>query len=769
MNFRRFFLLILVVNSTSLTFGQACTERLHGHVVDATTKTGVPYATIYMEESGQGTTTDESGYFELHHHCEGLHHIRIESLNYTALSTEILVQKDSLYHFYLNGDPTVLKEVIVMSDRSERSTQEEQSIGEMTILKEGNKNLSDVLASISGVSTLKNGAGISKPIVHGLYGNRVAILNNGIAQTGQQWGNDHAPEIDPTAANRLSVIKGAASVAYQTDALGSVVLVESGAITEHEHLMGNVNYIFETNGLGHTLSTTLEKKDSWASWRVNASLKANGDRHAPNYFLTNTGKREGHFSADVRKKIGKGQHQLYYSFFNAEIGVLRGAHVGNQTDLALALDREIPLFTSDEFSYDINAPRQLVQHHLLKWESTFFLENKRVIQLKYGGQLNNRQEFDVRRGGRTDQAAMKLNQFSHFLETNFQQAFDKQTLLKTGLQFQTVDNANLPGTGVLPLIPRYESYNYGGFAILQKEIQKWQLEWGGRYDFRVRNIANITNTLPREIELIDQSFHNYTLSSGAKYQWSPSLSVGLDVGYMLRAPAINELFSFGLHQGVSGIEQGDQNLSEEKSFKSVFAIDYRHKNRFTLHALAYYHAIDDYIYLQPQSEFRQTIRGSFPVFDYQQTDARLIGMDWQVDINIRENLTFTGTYAVVRGRDLTNKSPLIFVPADNLQASLQYQFNNTNRFSNTFLSVSTQHVWEQTRFDITQDYAAAPAGYTLFGLALETTIRFGEDEINIGVGVDNLFNTTYRDYLNRLRYFADEMGRNIQVRCNYVF
>ena len=53
---------------------------------------------------------------------------------------------------------------------------------------------------------LRNGSGISKPVIHGLFGNRVTILNNGITQSGQQWGNDHAPEIDPFVADHLSCL-----------------------------------------------------------------------------------------------------------------------------------------------------------------------------------------------------------------------------------------------------------------------------------------------------------------------------------------------------------------------------------------------------------------------------------------------------------------------------------------------------------------------------------------------------------------------------------
>ena len=63
-------------------------------------------------------------------------------------------------------------------------------------------------------------------MIHGMHSNRVLILNNGVRQEGQQWGIEHAPEVDPFIANKISVIKGANSVRYGSDAIAGVVLVE---------------------------------------------------------------------------------------------------------------------------------------------------------------------------------------------------------------------------------------------------------------------------------------------------------------------------------------------------------------------------------------------------------------------------------------------------------------------------------------------------------------------------------------------------------------
>jgi iron complex outermembrane receptor protein len=91
---------------------------------------------------------------------------------------------------------------------------------------------------LAGVTTLQTGSSISKPVIHGLHSNRILIMNNGVRQEGQQWGSEHAPEIDPFIATRLSVVKGAAGVRYGSDAIGGVILVEPEELPFDKSLSG---------------------------------------------------------------------------------------------------------------------------------------------------------------------------------------------------------------------------------------------------------------------------------------------------------------------------------------------------------------------------------------------------------------------------------------------------------------------------------------------------------------------------------------------------
>jgi iron complex outermembrane receptor protein len=620
------------------------------------------------------------------------------------------------------------------------------------------------------VSQLKTGSGISKPVIHGLYGNRVALLNNGIAQGGQQWGNDHAPEVDAYSADHISVIKGVSSLAYAGQSLGGVVLIEPEETTEDPHFHGGLNYIYQTNGKGSTMNAKLEKGGASGAFWVKGTLKYHGDLHTPDYFLTNTGKREQDLAAlleiDKQKNWTK---SLYFSTFNTHLGILRGAHIGNLTDLNSAIGREIPFFTSDSFSYTINSPSQKVNHHLIKLSTIGKLSKERIVHVNYGFQLNSRREFDVRRGGRSDEPALSLKQYTQQLDFSFEKSMAAGGYLKTGVLGQYIDNTNLPETGILPLIPDYLNFNEGVFLIYQKEWSKWTAEAGVRGNFAQYRVVSITRTLPREIERNNHSYANYSFSGGLNYIPYRWLRLTGNTGWAGRPPAINELYSFGLHQGVSSIEIGSPDLQVERAFKATLSAEVTFGNRLFAQILGYYQHMNDYIFLQPSAEPELTIRGAFPVFNYNQTDAVIKGLDLLFSFEPSELIRFISKASWLRGDDVRNGLPLVYMPSANLENKIEVNLKGKSIFDHPSVYLQWNTVFEQKHLNPEQDFLPPPPTYHLVEMGISSSFKIDKQNFNAGIQIDNLLNTTYRDYLNRQRYFSAETGRSFNMRVNWQF
>ena len=226
--------------------------------------------------------------------------------------------------------------------------------------------LGEAMRELPGVGAIQTGPAIFKPVIHGLHSNRVLIVNDGIRQESQQWGLDHAPEIDPFLASSLTVVKGAAAVQYGADAVAGVILIETDSLPFERTLNGRVALHGMSNGLQGGLSGLIEKGfDNGFGIRWHGTVKRSGDKHAPDYNLTNTGSWETNTSIAGGFKRGLNSVEASYSLFRTEIGILRSAHIGNLTDLEEALERGEP-FVIEDFSYAINNPRQEVDHHVAK-------------------------------------------------------------------------------------------------------------------------------------------------------------------------------------------------------------------------------------------------------------------------------------------------------------------------------------------------------------------------------------------------------------------
>lgn len=760
---------LLFFFSTSL-FGQNCNYFLKGKVIDELTGSSLAFTSIFIEETKQGFLTNENGEFELKNICTNEIHLRLSHVSCQTERFFIDLAQISKQDFTLHHHNELLNEIQVHGSATEKTTQTTASISANDINKNANQNLADLLAKLTGVSTLKNGSGISKPIIQGLFGNRISILNNGVVQSGQQWGVDHAPEIDPFFADHISVIKGVSALMYGGNSLGGVVLVDSKPINNEPHLHGKVNYVFNSNGKGHVVNSKIEKSGDFINYRISGTFKQAGDTKTPNYFLTNTGKKEVNAAIQLEKTLKQNwKTALYYSIFNTEIGILRGSHIGNLSDLTTAFTQKIPFFTASDFSYAINAPKQKVTHQLLKLTANKALNKSLNLNLTYGGQINNRKEFDVRRGSRSEIPALSLTQFNHFIESKLIKDFENGNSLSSGFQYTFINNTNIPETGILPLIPDYISFQSSVFSIYKIKKDVWLHEIGGRFDYKQLNTVLITRTLPREIKRNKQSFSYFGFSYGSTFQPSNNLSFSGNVGLAMRPPEVNELYSFGLHQGVSSIEEGNENLTNEKSLKSSLSINYINKKWLFLEITPYFQFMQNYIYLQPKKEFLLTIRGAFPYFVYEQTDGIIHGLDALLSIEPTENIKWINKLSYVKGKDVTNEIPLVYIPPLNVSSSFQIGLPDLYKMNKNRFELECNFTGMQRNLLPEQDFLPPPPSYYLLNLEIETSVPFSKSFLNLSLKASNLLNTTYRNYLNRLRYFSEDNGRDFRIAANFNF
>src|SRR3712207_407313 len=184
-------------------------------------------------------------------------------------------------------------------------------LSKTTIDRSMGKSLAAMLEKVSGVSSIQTGTTVAKPVVHGMYGNRILMVNNGARQTGQQWGADHAPEVDMNNSGSIQVVKGADAVRYGSEALGGIIVMDQKTLPfRQKELKGKATSLYGSNGHRYAFVGQIESSLPFLrniAWRVQGTYSNSGDRSTANYLLNNTGTREFNFSAGIGydREIGR--------------------------------------------------------------------------------------------------------------------------------------------------------------------------------------------------------------------------------------------------------------------------------------------------------------------------------------------------------------------------------------------------------------------------------------------------------------------------------
>jgi iron complex outermembrane receptor protein len=754
-----------------VAFSQNCTYMLFGSVKDRSSKLVLSGASIQIKESGHSVIAENDGHYHFENLCSGKYTLKISYLGYRSEEVSVNLLKKQEINIFLVANPTELAAVNIVSTKVDnKPIQTSSKLDGKALEMTRGESLGDALKRVPGISTIQTGPSISKPVIHGLHSNRVLIYNAGVRQEGQQWGSEHAPEIDPFIANQITVVKGASSVMYGADAIGGVILVEPAPLNFQSGMSGEVNLVGMSNNGQGLVSSMLEGssgKNNSFSWRVQGTLKAAGNSKTPDYYLRNTGFNEQNASLQFGYKKNRFNADLYASTFNSEIGIFTGSHSGNTTDLINAIGRDQPL-ESDQSSllYTIGRPSQLMNHNVLKIRSGYLIEDVGKLNFQYSIQHNNREEYDLIRRSSEDNYQLRFDLTTQaldlYLDHNPVAGFTGRLGVNAMFQQNFYDGRYL--------IPFFDSFSGGLFLIEKRAINNWELEAGIRYDYKWMEARLRQNVLDSSSPEIRPQFNFNQLSGtlGASYKLGEGYRLTSTLAKAWRPPAINELFSNGVHHGSATFEKGDANLGEESSINLTGGI-IKEGKRFNAEISAYYNLINDYIYLKPSLLPVLTIRGAFPAFQYVQVDSRFTGVDFLASWQFNDLLSATAKYSFVRAFNTATNEHLEFIPADRLTGILSFALPDIQNLRANSLDITAIHVARQGLVEASQDFAPVPDAYTLINIDLATSIPVFGETWSLSLSAQNLLNTRYRDYLNRFRYYADDTGRNIILRLKVPF
>lgn len=756
---------LLILGNVLISQNNSCQINLTVRVIDLDNGKELDGTLVTLNETKQVSVSNLHGNVTFSNLCVGQYKILIQHLGCPDTIIKISLNKNLKINIKLPHSALELNQINIIDKQPNIiKTQTVYDLKEKELDQTRGKSLGEALKLVNGVTTLNTGSTISKPMIHGMQGYRILILNNGIRQEGQQWGNEHAPEIDPFIAQKISVIKGANAVRYGSDAMAGVILVEPNDLPDTASVTGEVNLIGLSNGktgIGSGILQGYFDKLKGLSWRVQGTLKKGGNINSPNYYLKNTGVQESNFSYALNYHHKNWGIETYYSQFNTKIGIFSGSQVGNLTDLQAAFNSTKPQDSLATFSYDIARPYQDISHELVKSKFHLHLTNKWNAFIQCAYQYNIRKEYDKHLPKNYVLAELNKPELDYRITSQTVDFIVEHLNIKSfrgqfGGSYLNQKNIYLGRF----FIPNYINNSWGIFATERFVKHHIELEAGIRYDQKnLKSFYYIGNNLVKP----NLNFNNFSWNLGSILKLKTNFNIFINVGSAWRSPAPNELYSNGLHQSAGAIEHGNSNLKTEQVYNITTTAIYQLKH-LDFEVTAYHNKFSNFIYIEPTLEPELTLRGAFPVFNYKQANTRISGFDGKISTHFFNHLQFIGKAMILRAWNYSANDYLIYMPSDRYSIDLKFHTKVSKKINEFYIQCGYQFITKQWRTPNNIDFYAPPKEYGLINTEIGTYLKFEKQQLNIAITVSNLANNSYRDYLDRYRYYTDAQGRNIGLR-----
>lgn len=639
------------------------------------------------------------------------------------------------------------------------------------IAKRQDQNIAAMLKGVTGVTMLSSAGNIAKPVIRGMHGMRLATIQGNARLEGQQWGEDHGLEVDPFSVSSAEVVKGAAAVEFGPEAIGGAIRLLPKPWLDSTGLGGSLGVQTHTNNQQGAANLQLEGRRDfskfWLASRAHASFRKAGDSRTPNYVISNTAFEENGLGADLALGMQRLLIEISVSHYQTTQGIFIGSHMGNLNDLNRALQSPKPLIIQP-FSYAIGRPYQFVNHRLLNARLSYQLKNKGKYVFNYSQQVNRRMEYDadfVYNSNLRNRAAMDLEIQTLHMEHQYEKPLKHHLFLKVGISSQVQRNTV---EGLQFIIPEFNSFHQGVYVMLRQDLAHGNIAFGARYDHRWLDVPSYRRF--SQSFAYQEQFKGATFSATWQHQLPKEVLLKVNISSGFRPPALNELYSYGLHYGLASFEVGNSELSPERAWLSEITFK-KLKGNWSAEANLFAQYYRGFIYKSPLPQSILTIRGAFPAFEFRQDNGLFSGAEFAMAYQPKAGIQGSAQVSYLYAQNISRSEPFIFMPANRAMLSLGYAWAQLHFLKEPFLLLQSNLVAEQKRVPLQVDFAAPPAAYHLLNLTGGNTFYLGKSKqrIYLNFSINNLLNTSYRDYQSRYRYFTDEPGLNFILRITFKF
>lgn len=724
----------------SLSAAEQAAGSLAGRV---TRETGdiMAGALVSIDELRRDVRTDADGRYRFDSVPPGTYHLSVRAEGYSSRRTEVSITSEAVtLDLALELDLHFAEVVSVSpSPRAQfESYQPTSVLAGQELQQELEGTVGETLQYEPGVAMRSLGPGPSRPVIRGLDGDRVVVLEDGqrVGDLSSQSA-DHGVTVNPASAQRIEVVRGPATLLYGANAIGGLVNVVTDKIptAPMQGARGNLTATF-----GSSAGEALGAGDvhlgngRWVA-HLGGGASRRGNFSTPEGEVANSQSRSGFFSGGGAWTSDRIFAGASYAFDDTEYGV----PVVEEGNISLTPRRHA--FTARSGGTGLNGP-------VTSYRATLGVRSYEHSEID-AGEIGTTFENDTREG----ELLLSHRPLGRFSGT-------------VGTWLLNRDFASVGEEALSPPIDQ------NGAALFLYEEVTWPhvtLQFGGRFDH--------TSFSP-EGGLPSRDFNEVSASAGLLIRPAPAddrLVFAISVARAARNPALEELYFYGPHPGNLAFEVGNPSLGAERAFGIDLSVRAR-TERFRGEVSVFRNAIDDFIFRNPidegefdarEEEFDERFNVShggdegedahadeFPFVEFVGADSVLWGFEAHGDVEVVPGLFAEATVDLVRGELTDSGDPLPRMPPFRLTTGGRWQRNALQAGGSvTFAGDQTRVFGAET----------PTAGYGMLRLFTSYSFGTGAATHTVTARLDNATNETYRNHLNYLKDVLPEIGRNFKL------
>jgi len=624
--------------------------------------------------------------------------------------------------------------------------------------------LGDTLSGTPGVSSTSFGPAASRPIIRGLDGDRIRILQNGNNTIDASATSvDHAVSFDPVSVQSIEIVRGPATLLYGPNAIGGVVNVIDGRIPTERiavPLRGSIDGRYGSVNAERGGAFMLEGGVGGFAWHLEGYKRATDDLRIPGFtrserlrrldplpegetetrdVLPNSNLRNEGLSGGSSYVWAGGYFGLAYSGFHTNYGTVA------ERDVTIDLEQR-----RWDFRGAFNSP----------------FAHVKAIKYNLGISDYKHTEFE----GVTPGTTFKNRGYDGRIELTH----EKLGPFEGAVGFQT-QKSDFSALGDEAFLPPTETLTNSVFLFEEVALAPFRLQFGLRYD----HIAVDSQTDPGFGPGRRRTFDNVSASTGVIYNPTADYAIALNAAFSQRAPTYQELFANGAHVATNTFDIGDPGLGTEKAFSLDLSLR-KKTGRVTGSIGVFYNHFTDFVGQFTNGEVVVDGDDALPVYVNRATDADFLGGEAEVTFHLLQpvvespsagtavitppqprpmlDLEFKADY--VHASDRNTGSPLPRIPPFRASAALNYQ---QDRFS---AGIEGQYSARQNR---TSEFELPTDSFFVLNANVSYRIPIGRAEANLYVKGVNLTNAEARMHTSFLKDVAPLGGRGIICGMKFTF